>query len=89
MSKLLFLPLDITLVDTKFVYGDQITDRQLFWITQEILGRENNFVNYQWLLDQTSITKVVHFTHKFQSKTVGPHYDEDLKKMTLLKQVGI
>jgi len=81
---LLFVPLDITIPNNPtFKLGDyHVSARQKFWRTRTILGKENNYVEYNWLFDQLPFSKVEIFTYKVQLKAVGPHIDHDIKNST-------
>jgi hypothetical protein len=84
---LLFVPLDITISNNPtFKLGDyHVSARQKFWSTRTILGKENNYVDYNWLFDQLPFSTVEIFTYKVQLKEVGPHIDHDIKNSTLEK----
>jgi hypothetical protein len=71
MSKLLFLPLDVEVLNTNFELGETATYQQNFWETKKVL----NVNDHQYLLDQFSLDNVTTFTHKIQQEVVKPHVD--------------
>ena len=73
--KLLFLPLAVKVTKTIFELGKSFTDKQNYWETKFILGKENNYQEYRNLLDQLPVTDIILFTHKIQQTAVLPHYD--------------
>ena len=73
--KLLFVPLDIDVTLTSFELGEQQIHNQKYWLTNEVIGKENNYQNYRNLLDQLPIVNVIFFLHKYQHMVVGPHCD--------------
>jgi hypothetical protein len=76
MRDLIFLPLDITISDIEFEVEDKkLTFHQASWDTRNVLGRDNNYKKYRWLLDQLPIVQVNGFTHKIQLKATRPHFD--------------
>lgn len=75
MNRLLFVPLDIEITDTNFELGEATTYHQKYWDTRKVVGEENNYERYRWLLDQFSLDSVTTFTHKVQQEPVGSHVD--------------
>jgi len=73
--KLLFVPLDIKVTDINFDLGEKQNYHINHWETFDVIGKENNYQNYNSLLNQLPITDITIFTHKIQKNKIGPHYD--------------